>query len=351
MIGPQKTGTTALHSFLTMHPSVQTNFPTKEYFEELQFFNGPNYLKGIDWYMDQFPSRADKVVRMFEKSANYFDNERVPERVNALLPNVKLIAILINPIQRAYSWYQHARSHNDTAAVSHSFYEVITAKNFSTKQLRTLRNRALNPGCYANHLERWLGYFDHEQLILLDGDELRTNPVAVMSQLQAKLNLEPRLDYARHLRYVPKKGFFCQLLNDSWPDDRPASNPEETARNLTQPNQLSRAVRQTINLVDVLNGSDHESGHGKGSGKESGNGQDYGPGHGSTSQPVQASGDDFEGAQVKCLGKSKGRIYPKIDLRSINFLHKYFLKCNTMLFKLLVRLKARIPAWLLDELS
>lgn len=337
-----------------MHPSVKTNFPTKSYFEELQFFNGPNYLKGLDWYMDQFPFRAtdnqtaSKGVRVFEKSANYFDGEKVPERVNALLPNIRLVAILINPIQRAYSWYQHARSHNDTAAVSHSFYEVITAKNFSSKPLKTLRNRSLNPGCYANHLERWLGYFDKQQLILLDGDELRTNPVAVMSQLQSKLNLEPRLDYSRHLRYVPKKGFFCQLLNDSWASDSSGSRPaskddaEETTRNVnsTRPNQLSRTVRQTI--IDVLNGSDHGTGHRFG----------QAPDHESTaSQPVQASSDDSESAQVKCLGKSKGRIYPKIDLRSINFLHKYFLKCNTMLFKLLVRLKARIPAWLLDELS
>lgn len=117
MIGPQKTGTTALHAFLAMHPFVQTNFPTRDYFEELQFFNGPNYLKGIDWYMDQFPIRSslrsslnssasNQTVRLFEKSANYFDGDKVPERVSALLPNIKLISILINPIQRAYSWYQ-----------------------------------------------------------------------------------------------------------------------------------------------------------------------------------------------------------------------------------------------------
>lgn len=109
MIGPQKTGTTALHTFLSMHPSIRSNYPTKEYFEELQFFNGPNYLKGIDWYMSRFPAKSDvnmTKVKVFEKSANYFDGDKVPERVHVLLPNIKLIIILINPIKRAYSWYQ-----------------------------------------------------------------------------------------------------------------------------------------------------------------------------------------------------------------------------------------------------
>lgn len=89
-----------------MHPSIKSNYPTEEYFEELQFFNGPNYLKGLDWYLSKFPTRSNRTIRIFEKSANYFDGDKVPERVHALLPKVKLIIILINPIKRAYSWYQ-----------------------------------------------------------------------------------------------------------------------------------------------------------------------------------------------------------------------------------------------------
>lgn len=43
------TGTTALYTFLTMHPAVTSNFQSPVTFEEIQFFNGPNYHKGIDW--------------------------------------------------------------------------------------------------------------------------------------------------------------------------------------------------------------------------------------------------------------------------------------------------------------
>lgn len=42
-------GTTALYLFLGMHPDLSSNYPSSETFEEIQFFNGHNYHKGIDW--------------------------------------------------------------------------------------------------------------------------------------------------------------------------------------------------------------------------------------------------------------------------------------------------------------
>ena len=112
VVGPQKTGTTALYTFLQMHPSIQSNFMSSESFEEVQFFSGKNYYKGLDWYMNYFPSSNKNVshdksnVILFEKSATYFDGEQVPLRVHSLLPSAKIIVILISPIRRAYSWYQ-----------------------------------------------------------------------------------------------------------------------------------------------------------------------------------------------------------------------------------------------------
>ncbi|KAJ7350092.1 Bifunctional heparan sulfate N-deacetylase/N-sulfotransferase 1, partial [Desmophyllum pertusum] len=57
--------------------------------------------------MDYFPdvSNYSNMV-LFEKSANYFDCKKTPMRTHALLPNAKIITILLNPMKRAYSWYQ-----------------------------------------------------------------------------------------------------------------------------------------------------------------------------------------------------------------------------------------------------
>lgn len=57
--------------------------------------------------MDLFPVPANITTDLlFEKSANYFHSEEAPRRVASLVPKAKIIAILIDPSDRAYSWYQ-----------------------------------------------------------------------------------------------------------------------------------------------------------------------------------------------------------------------------------------------------
>ncbi|XP_017779396.1 PREDICTED: bifunctional heparan sulfate N-deacetylase/N-sulfotransferase-like isoform X2 [Nicrophorus vespilloides] len=213
VIGPQKTGTTALYTFLSIHPSIASNLPSTETFEEIQFFNANNYYKGLDWYMNFFPVDVNSSRYMFEKSATYFDGDLVPKRVHALLPHTKLVTILISPAKRAYSWYQHIKAHGDTIANNYSFHQVITAGDTAPKPLRELRNRCLNPGKYSQHLERWLTYFPPQQLHIIDGEILKSNPIEVMDELQKFLKITPQFNYTGHLRYDEKKKFYCQVLN------------------------------------------------------------------------------------------------------------------------------------------
>ena len=49
VVGPQKTGTTALYTFLKMHPDIMSNEQSLSTYEEVQFFNGHNYIRGLDW--------------------------------------------------------------------------------------------------------------------------------------------------------------------------------------------------------------------------------------------------------------------------------------------------------------
>ncbi|XP_072940975.1 bifunctional heparan sulfate N-deacetylase/N-sulfotransferase isoform X1 [Epargyreus clarus] len=271
VIGPQKTGSTALYTFLAMHPALVPNLPSAATYEELQFFNNNNYLKGLDWYLNFFPPSGGNSTQItFEKSATYFDGDLVPRRAHALLPNAKVIAILISPSKRAYSWYQHIRSHGDPVANNYTFHTVITANDSSPKPLRDLRNRCLNPGRYSHYLERWLAEFSAHQLHILDGQLLRAEPATAMNALQKFLKITPHVDYNKLLKYDPKKGFFCQAVSNE---------------------------------------------------------------------------------KTKCLGKSKGRVYPPMEERSAKFLKRYYTPHNTALSKLLVRLGRPVPQWLKDELS
>ncbi|NXM48155.1 NDST4 sulfotransferase, partial [Gymnorhina tibicen] len=213
VIGPQKTGTTALYLFLLMHPSIISNLPSPKTFEEVQFFNGNNYHKGIDWYMDFFPTPSNITTDLlFEKSANYFHSEEAPKRAASLIPKAKIITILIDPSDRAYSWYQHQRSHEDPAALKFNFYEVITSSPWAPSEIRALQRRCLTPGWYALHIERWLTHFPASQLLIIDGQQLRSDPATVMDEVQKFLGVSPHYNYSEALTFDPQKGFWCQLL-------------------------------------------------------------------------------------------------------------------------------------------
>ncbi|KFP81294.1 PREDICTED: bifunctional heparan sulfate N-deacetylase/N-sulfotransferase 4 [Acanthisitta chloris] len=213
VIGPQKTGTTALYLFLLMHPSITSNLPSPKTFEEVQFFNGNNYHKGIDWYMDFFPTPSNITTDLlFEKSANYFHSEEAPKRAASLIPKAKIITILIDPSDRAYSWYQHQRSHEDPAALKFNFYEVITSSHWAPSEIRALQKRCLTPGWYAVHIERWLTHFPASQLLIIDGQQLRSDPATVMDEVQKFLGVSPHYNYSEALTFDPQKGFWCQLL-------------------------------------------------------------------------------------------------------------------------------------------
>lgn len=163
--------------------------------------------------MNFFPVQTNTTRYLFEKSATYFDGDLVPKRVHALLPHARLVTILISPAKRAYSWYQHTRAHGDPIAKNYSFHEVITANDTAPKTVRDLRNRCLNPGKYSTHLDRWLSYFVPQQIYIIDGDLLKSNPADVMNDLQRFLKINPVFDFTMHLRYDEKKGFFCQILS------------------------------------------------------------------------------------------------------------------------------------------
>lgn len=268
VVGPQKTGTTALSTFLQLHPSIISNYPSPHTYEEVQFFRGPNYALGLDWYMEFFP-RGNSSVFMFEKSATYFDGEDVPLRVHRLIPRANIVAVILPPGDRAYSWYHHMRAHSDPTAINYTFRQVITAGPSSPKALLALQSRCLEPGKYAVHLERWLTQFRPKQLHLIDGLQLKFNPVAVMNQLQHFLQITPFFDYKESLVFDKNKGFYCQVVN----------------------------------------------------------------------------------GRRKCLGKGKGRSYPRMDSFSQDWLQKYYKKPNENLEKLLIRLGYEIPTWLEDDLA
>lgn len=204
LIGAARCGSTSLFAILTAHPHILA--PSHK---EVHFFDR-NYLRGLDWYRRMFPLESHRrlVERRLggpaltgEATTYYLFHPAVPERVARDLPEARLIAILRDPVDRAYSHYQlSVRNGHETL----SFEEALDAEE---ERLAGEEERLLNDpsyrspahayhsyvtrGLYLDQLVRWHRYVPRERLLVLRSEDLFERPADVVSEVSAFLGLRP----------------------------------------------------------------------------------------------------------------------------------------------------------------
>ena len=107
IIGAMRSGTTSLYNYLIQHPKI---IPASE--KEIHFFT-LHYERGLSWYQEQFeknfPNFSLNKSNEFltgEGTPAYIRHPEAPKRIAEILPNIKFIALLRNPVERAYSNYK-----------------------------------------------------------------------------------------------------------------------------------------------------------------------------------------------------------------------------------------------------
>ncbi len=170
-IGAQKSGTSWAYTCLYDHPEVCA--PIKE----IHFFSRPRWSEGREWYERHFGAcGAGKLTGEF--STSYLYSKEAPERIHSLYPDVKLIAILRNPIDRAYSQYRNAIKAGEIEE-SVPFEQFMKDEPSTTEQ-----------GRYYEQLEQYLKYFKREQMLVLIYEDIRKDPVAFMSGIYKFLGID-----------------------------------------------------------------------------------------------------------------------------------------------------------------
>jgi len=120
-IGAKKCGTGAFQNFLAHHPHLHK----PPGYDEVHFFDNDNeYSKGIEYYHELMPETAGGEIT-YEKTPKYMVIPQVPERIYSMNSTVKLIAIVCNPVNRAFSDYTHVVKSNYFKNVS---YREITGR-------------------------------------------------------------------------------------------------------------------------------------------------------------------------------------------------------------------------------
>ena len=204
IIGARKCGTTSLYEYLAQHPDV---LPALS--KELFYFDH-HYEKGSNWYRRHFPTRVEKWV--YEKALgsqiitgeatpSYFYHPFVARRIAALLPKVRLILLLREPVEAAYSAYQFGIKMGTYTAKDVVFEKVIQHELEYIQQGGELFCRAdgtfsINPQCsylarhaYIELIKPWLEVFDRSQIKIILSEELFTSPARVYKEVQEFLGL------------------------------------------------------------------------------------------------------------------------------------------------------------------
>lgn len=198
IIGAQKSGTTSLYYYLSQHPDIFM-VPDKElhYFTYLDDEDHKYYLTE-EGYLSHFQDGAGfKAVG--EASPSYLYSKAAPSRIKAFNPNMRLIAILRNPVDRAYSNYLH-NLRRGTEPVD-DFMKAIQLEAERIKDGWDFSFHYAAKGFYHEQLQRYYDVFDRDQLKVVLLDDLRKNPLETMRQLfaflQVDTNFQPDLS-ARH---------------------------------------------------------------------------------------------------------------------------------------------------------
>ncbi|MBW7475542.1 sulfotransferase domain-containing protein [Paenibacillus oenotherae] len=180
IIGTQKGGTTSLYHYLTQHPNIKAAAVKEVHYFDHQFD------KGFDWYKRHFPPGLSAQALTGEASPYYLFHPQTPGRVRELLPDTKLIVLLRNPVDRAYSHYQMMVRRGleqlsfpeallaESARVQDEYERMAQDPGYSSTNCEHFSY--LKRGLYAEQLKRWFHYFPPEQFLIMSSERLLQDP-------------------------------------------------------------------------------------------------------------------------------------------------------------------------------
>ncbi len=192
IIGAAKSGTTTLYKYLCLHPEIYMSNVKEPCFFDADM----SWHKGWDWYRSLFDGARNGQV-CGEASTNYTRFPQVPgvpEKISKFLPDVKLIYILRDPVERAYSHYVHMHTK-----------EVFPGKPFelSFEEFIEQYPACIDSSDYLMQIQQYLNYIPIKNMLFLQLEQLKRDPKSTLSKvfefLCLKFDFDIPLDEKLHL--------------------------------------------------------------------------------------------------------------------------------------------------------
>lgn len=219
IIGGSKCGTTSLYDFIVRHPDIEAARA-----KELVYWSDP-IKAGLYSYRADFPVMLPSKKRRLtgEADPTYLDCPGVPAQMKAALPDVKLIVILRDPVERAYSHYHFSRRNRRNPLIPWDTFEAALEREGPRRKLAEHARHVISSiyngggreeavanvhitnmlrcihrssqytayGHYADHLEKWFEHYPREQFLILSTTDLKRNRQTVLDQVYDFLGVRP----------------------------------------------------------------------------------------------------------------------------------------------------------------
>lgn len=201
VIGAPKAGTTALHHYLRQHPQVFLN-PLKDshfflFDGEPPRMRGPSdglrqaeMIQSFEDYQRLF-AKAEDAATVGEVCIRYLDSPVAPERVANRLAGVRLVVILRQPVERAWS---HFRMYRGNGSELCSDFNLALEEERQGLRDDWYRGRYFHLGLYHQHLLPWIERFGRERVMVLLYDDLVRSPAGLLHQVFAFVGVDPAFE-------------------------------------------------------------------------------------------------------------------------------------------------------------
>ncbi|MFH0947242.1 MAG: sulfotransferase domain-containing protein [Planctomycetota bacterium] len=181
IIGAQKSATCTLYFNLRRHPKLHLP-ETGGGLNEVHFFDWEHHWeRGVGWYREQFEPVA---MLQGEKTPEYISQLKCHARMHATVPRARLILSLRNPVDRAYSHWNHFNQIHEESQewgwIVRPFEEAIE----STPDI-------VRRGDYIDQVEHLLRFYPRQQLHVVIAERLRKNPGLELNRICDFLGVEP----------------------------------------------------------------------------------------------------------------------------------------------------------------
>ncbi len=194
LLGAQKSGSTAVYDWLSQHPDIFGNPAMKDF----PFFCDPRYYeRGPDWFAEHFRGQHAESYILHGYVHYLFLGSEIAQRLHKFNPELRLIVLLRNPVERAFSgWLQACKTGHETDSV---FASALQPDR--NDQLHSLHDRVyrsyLSHGLYGKQLQQYLRVFPREQIHIELYESVQQNPAALCERLFTFLGIDhgfrPRL--------------------------------------------------------------------------------------------------------------------------------------------------------------